>query len=116
MKLFLIRHGQSEANLGMRYTGQFDVPLTVTYKYDDGEYKFVLIVADESGALALDYSEAVSYDELLGNLEQAKTTIDDMMSQYSNINLEDTNESLKQHVAILPHLCISRLKCIANRG
>lgn len=28
MKLFMIRHGQSEANLGMRYTGQFDTPLT----------------------------------------------------------------------------------------
>lgn len=28
MKLFLVRHGQSEANLGMRYTGQFDTPLT----------------------------------------------------------------------------------------
>lgn len=28
MKLFVIRHGQSQANLGKRYTGQFDVPLT----------------------------------------------------------------------------------------
>jgi len=28
MKLFIVRHGQSEANLGMRYTGQFDAPLT----------------------------------------------------------------------------------------
>ena len=28
MKLFVVRHGQSEANLGMRYTGQFDTPLT----------------------------------------------------------------------------------------
>ena len=28
MKLFVIRHGQSEANLGRRYTGQFDTPLT----------------------------------------------------------------------------------------
>ena len=28
MKLFVIRHGQSEANLGMRYTGQLDTPLT----------------------------------------------------------------------------------------
>ena len=42
---------------------EFDVPLTVTYKYDDGTYKFILIVADESGALALDYSEAVAYDD-----------------------------------------------------
>lgn len=28
MKLFIVRHGQSEANLGFRYTGQFDTPLT----------------------------------------------------------------------------------------
>lgn len=28
MKLFVIRHGQSQANLGKRYTGQFDTPLT----------------------------------------------------------------------------------------
>ena len=28
MKLFVVRHGQSQANLGMRYTGQFDTPLT----------------------------------------------------------------------------------------
>ena len=48
MKLFVIRHGQSKANLGMRYTGQFDTPLTqlgieqakaiqprlATYKFD----------------------------------------------------------------------------------
>ena len=40
----------------------FNNPLQVTYKYDDGQYKFVLIVADESGAFALDYSEAVAFD------------------------------------------------------
>lgn len=28
MKLFVVRHGQSQANLGKRYTGQFDTPLT----------------------------------------------------------------------------------------
>lgn len=33
----------------------FDNPLTVTYKYDDGGFKFVLFVEDESGALALEF-------------------------------------------------------------
>ena len=28
MKLFVVRHGQSQANLGKRYTGQFNTPLT----------------------------------------------------------------------------------------
>ena len=28
MKLFFIRHGESEANLAMRYAGQFDTKLT----------------------------------------------------------------------------------------
>lgn len=42
---------------------EFNNPLTVTYKFDDGNYKFVLIVEDESGAVAIDYSEAVTFDE-----------------------------------------------------
>ena len=39
MKLFLIRHGQSEANLNQTYTGQSDVPLTETadsWTWEDG--------------------------------------------------------------------------------
>lgn len=37
----------------------FNNPMTVTYKYDDGNYKFIIIVEDESGALALDFGEAI---------------------------------------------------------
>ena len=47
MKLFLVRHGQSQANLGRRYTGQFDTPLTDLGKEQAaalqpilGKYKF----------------------------------------------------------------------------
>ena len=74
---------------------------------DEGKDTEVVQTAESTEVVETDeevVTEAVSYDELLGNLEQAKTTIDDMMSQYSNINLEDTNESLKQHVAILKQL------------
>lgn len=42
---------------------EFDNPLQVTYKFDDGMFKFVLILADESGAIAVDYSETVNPDD-----------------------------------------------------
>ena len=39
---------------------EFTCPLTVTYKFDDGKYKFVLIFADEYGdGIAVDYSDAI---------------------------------------------------------
>lgn len=41
----------------------FNNPLKVTYKYDDENWKFILMVEDETGALALDFSEAVSFDD-----------------------------------------------------
>ena len=41
----------------------FDTPLTVTYVLDDGSYKFIVMVQDETGALALNFSEALTYDD-----------------------------------------------------
>lgn len=41
----------------------FDAPLTVTYVLDDETYKFIMMVQDETGALALNFSEALTYDE-----------------------------------------------------
>ena len=45
---------------------EFVNPLKVTYKYDDENYMFVLAVEDETGALTLDFSSAVAYDEETG--------------------------------------------------
>ncbi len=42
---------------------EFDNPLQVTYKFDDGQFKFILIVADETGSVAIDYSETVNPDD-----------------------------------------------------
>ena len=41
---------------------RFNNPLTVTYKLDDGNYKFMIIVTDETGSLALDYSDGIEFD------------------------------------------------------
>lgn len=41
---------------------QFNVPLLVTYKLDDGKRKFVLTVTDGENSVALDYSDAIDFD------------------------------------------------------
>lgn len=55
---FLRKGDQYEEEIATEFT----CPLTVTYKYDDGNYKFVIIYADEYGdGIAVDYSDAI-YD------------------------------------------------------
>lgn len=42
---------------------QFNVPLLVTYKIDDEKRKFVLTVTDGANSVALDYSDAIDFDD-----------------------------------------------------
>lgn len=57
----------------------FENPLKVTYKFDDGAYKFVLVVADETGALALNYGDAIDDEETYAQLQAIQ--VGDMISE-----------------------------------
>ena len=55
-------------------------------------------------AESTEVAENVSYDELLENLEQAKTTMDDALNQYDSLDWEDGQASMEQRVTILKEL------------
>lgn len=40
----------------------FEVPLLVTYVYDDAKYKFIMTVTDGTNSLALDFEDAIVFD------------------------------------------------------
>lgn len=76
MKLFLIRHGQSEANLDMRYTGQFDVPLTDLGREQAAALQPVLAPITFDKVYSSDLSRAVDTCSLaLPNVEIEKTPL-----------------------------------------
>ena len=76
MKLFLIRHGQSEANLGMRYTGQFDVPLTSLGREQAVALRPILEPITFDRVYSSDLSRAVDTCSLaLPNMEIEKTPL-----------------------------------------
>lgn len=56
------------------------------------------VAAKESSA---EKTEAVSYEELLKNLEQANTVIEDMMAEYDNADSDDSQKNLERRVVLL---------------
>ncbi len=56
---FLSKGEQEEDEIITEFTN----PLMVTYVYNDDAYKFRIIVADQTGALALDFSNAICHDD-----------------------------------------------------
>lgn len=53
---------------------EFQEPLMVTYTYDDAKWKFVITAQDETGAILLDFSDAIEVDEE-GNPSQAYASL-----------------------------------------
>lgn len=52
-------------------------------------------------ASSVEKTEDVSYEELLKNLEQANTVIEDMVAEYDNADSDDSQKNLEQRVTLL---------------
>ncbi len=74
MKLFLIRHGQSEANLNQTYTGQSDVPLTETGRKEAEAIRPILEKFTFDRVYSSDLSRAVDTQKLALPGVEAQTT------------------------------------------
>lgn len=62
------------------------------------EEKEETVAAKES---SVEKTEDVSYEELLKNLEQANTVIEDMVAEYDNADSDDSQKNLERRVTLL---------------
>ena len=62
------------------------------------EEKEETVAAKES---SVEKTEDVSYEELLKNLEQANTVVEDMVAEYDNADSDDSQKNLERRVTLL---------------